>query len=656
MIDFQNVSKRFGTQVVLQNASFRINTGEHAGVVGPNGTGKSTVATIISGECSPDAGSVILPNGASIGFLHQQVSESHASTPLLMFAEGGVPALHRIETEINAIEAALPTADEAARTRMLATLGELQSAFEHAGGYNLRHLTEAALSGLGFNESDFTRTIGAFSGGWQMRAALTRALVANPDILLLDEPSNYLDLPAVEWLQRYLREFKGTLLLISHDRYLLNSLTQVTIEVANGNTERYTGNYDHYVQQRVSRYETRMAAQKNQDRKIEKAERFVERFRYKATKSAQVKSRMKMIDRMETVDVPLRIVSRGTIRIPPPARCGQEVVRLEEAGMTYDGQRWVLKDVNLRIERGEKLALVGHNGLGKTTLLRLLAGILPPSSGRRVLGHNVVQGYQSQEFTDTMNPDNTVFETVKSMVPEMREQAVRGLLGGFGFSGDAVDKRVSVLSGGEKVRLAFARLLAKPPNFLLLDEPTTHLDISARETLEDALRGYEGTLCIVSHDVTFVENVATGIIAMRPPGITRYPGNYADYRDRMAANSGPAAAPAVRTAAPVPATAGAAPTDKKELRRQRANERQAANTQVRELKRTLSRAEKQIEIFEAEQARILETMAAPDANLDFAGTNKRLQLIQSEIAEYTRRWEQAAEALGELEVATGESG
>jgi len=306
----------------------------------------------------------------------------------------------------------------------------------------------------------------------------------------------------------------------------------------------------------------------------------------------------------------------------------------------------VLQGIDLRIDRGEKLALVGHNGLGKTTLLRLLAGILPPSSGRRVLGHNVIQGYQSQEFTDTMNPAHTVYETVKSMVPDMREQTVRGLLGGFGFSGDAIEKRVSVLSGGEKVRLAFARLLAKPPNFLLLDEPTTHLDIAARETLEDALRQYEGTLCIVSHDVTFVENVATGIVAMRPPGIVRYPGNYADYRERMAAGTAPAApAPAGRPTAP--ASSAPAP-DKKELRRQRASERQAVNTQIRELKRTVSRAEKQVEIFEAEQARILESMAAPDSSIDFAETNKRLQLIQSEIAEYTRRWEQAAETLDKL--------
>jgi len=651
MIDFQNVSKRFGTQVVLQDASFRINTGEHAGVVGPNGTGKSTVASIIAGESSPDGGNVILPTGGSIGFLHQQVSEAHSSTPLLMFAEGGVPALKSIEAEIYRIEAALASASDQERQALLTRLGDLQSAFEHAGGYDLRHRTEAALSGLGFPERDLSRRVGEFSGGWQMRAALTRALVANPDILLLDEPSNYLDLPAVEWLQRYLRDYKGTLVLISHDRYLLNTLTTVTIEVANGRTERYAGNYDHYVQERTSRYETRMAAQKNHDKKVEKAERFVERFRYKATKSAQVKSRIKMIERMDTVDVPLRITSRGTIKIPPPSRCGQEVVRLEGAGLTYDNQRWILKDVNLRIERGEKVALVGHNGLGKTTLLRMLSGILQPSEGKRVLGHNVIQGYQSQEFTDTMDPDRTVFDTVKSVAPELREQELRGLLGGFGFSGDAIEKRVSVLSGGEKVRLAFARLLAKPPNFLLLDEPTTHLDISARETLEDALRGYEGTLCLVSHDVTFVENVATGIIAMQPPGINRFPGSYAEYRERMnrpVAAAPAAAAPSSSPSSAAPGQAAPAVADKKELRRLRAVDRQTANEQTRELKRTISRAEKQIDIFEAEQAKIVEAMASPPPNFDFAETNRRLQLIQREIADYTRRWEIASEELEEL--------
>jgi ATP-binding cassette subfamily F protein 3 len=506
MTDFQNVTKRFGTQPVLINASFRINPGEHVGIVGPNGSGKSTVANLISGESLPDSGTISLPNNSAVGYLRQQIAAEHSSLPLLEFAEGGVAKLRQIEHELADIEKKL--AGSADKAGLLKKLGDLQTEFEHLGGYDLRHRTEAALTGLGFRPGDTERTIGEFSGGWQMRAALTRCLVANPDILILDEPSNYLDLPAVEWLQRYLRGFKGTLVLISHDRYLLNTLTRVTIEVANGFAERYAGNYDQYVKERVTRYETRIAAQKNQDRKREKAEKFVERFRAQATKASQVKSRIKMIERMEKVEVPLRIVSRGTIRIPAPSRCGHEVVRLDDAGLSYDGKTMILQDINLRIERGSKIAIVGHNGLGKTTLLRLISGKLAPSAGKRTLGHNVVVGYQSQEFTDTMDPSNTVLETIKSRNRDLREQTIRGLLGGFGFSGNAVEKKVSVLSGGEKVRLAFAALLGNPPNFLLLDEPTTHLDITARETLEEALRQYEGTLCFVSHDVSFVRNIA----------------------------------------------------------------------------------------------------------------------------------------------------
>jgi ATP-binding cassette subfamily F protein 3 len=646
MIDFQNVSKRFGTQDVLIEASFRINPGEHVGIVGPNGSGKSTVAGLIAREISPDGGSITLPNDTSIGYLHQQIAEEHSSTPLLEFSEGGVPALQQLEHKMREIEDQLASEpNNKEQAILLEQLGELQTTFEHEHGYDIRHMAEAALTGLGFRESDFQRPIGEFSGGWQMRAGLTRALVANPDILLLDEPSNYLDLPAVEWLQRYLRGFKGTLLLISHDRYLLNTLTQVTIEVANGFAERYAGNYDQYMSDREKRYESRIAAQKNQERKREKAERFVERFRYQATKASQVKSRVKMLERMDSVDVPLRIVSRGTIRIPTPARCGLEVARLDDVGLTYDGDTWVLRNVNLRIERGEKIALVGHNGMGKTTLLRLLSGKLAPSSGKRVVGHNVVQGYQSQEFTDTMNPTQTVFETVKSIASDMREQTVRGLLGGFGFSGDAVEKQVSVLSGGEKVRLAFARLLVKPPNFLLLDEPTTHLDVAARETLEEALQQYTGTLCFVSHDVAFVEAVATSVIVMRPPGIQRFNGDYAYYRDKEASNSiAGGAAPSSRNVA----SSSDKPLDKKALRKQRAEARKAVAGERRELQKIARRAEQQLETFETEQAKLLEQMASPSDNFDFEDAGRRLKVIQSEMAEYTRRWEEASEQLEAL--------
>jgi len=647
MIDFQNVSKRFGSQHVLIDANFRINPGEHVGIVGPNGSGKSTVAGLISGESSPDAGNISLPNNLSIGYLHQQVSEKHSSSHLIIFAEGGVPALQKIEAEIEKIEEKIGEVPSGEQADLLERMGELQTKFEHHGGYDLRHRTEAALTGLGFTEKDLSRTVGEFSGGWQMRAALTRCLVANPDILILDEPSNYLDLPAVEWLQRYLRAYKGTLVLISHDRYLLNTLTRITIEVANGFAERYAGNYDKYVKDRAARYETRISAQKNQDKKREKAQRFVDRFRSQATKASQVKSRIKMIERMDSVEIPLQIVSRGTIRIPTPTRCGHEVVRLENSGLTYDENTWVLRDINLSINRGDKIALVGHNGMGKTTLLRLLSGKLNPSSGKRILGHNVVQGYQSQEFTDTMDPNYTVLETIKSQNANLRENTIRGLLGGFGFSGDAVDKKVSVLSGGEKVRLSFARLLGNPPNLLLLDEPTTHLDIAARETLEEALKQYEGTLCFVSHDVSFVENIATSIIAMNPPGVKQFNGDYAYYREKIesGARTGEAClAPPQKHSSDQPPI-----LDKKERRRQRADARKIIAAEARELRKTVNRAEKQIDTFETEQAKLVEQLADSEANIDFAETNRRLQLIQKELTEYTRRWEQASEKLEELE-------
>ncbi len=655
MIDFQNVSKRFGGQHVLIDASFRINTGEHVGVVGPNGSGKSTVANMISGESACDAGNITLPNNTSVGYLHQQVSEEHSATSLLVFAEGGTPALKRIEEELDDIQIRIGDTPTDAREDLLNRLGELQTEFEHLGGYDLRHRTEAALTGLGFSVTDFNRPIGEFSGGWQMRGALTRCLVANPNILLLDEPSNYLDLPAVEWLQRYLRNFKGTLVLISHDRYLLNTLTSVTLEIANSRAERYAGNYDRYIQERTTRYEVRMAAQKNQDRKREKAERFVTRFRAQATKASQVKSRVKMIERMDSVDVPRQIVSRGTIRIPQPTRCGHEVMRLEDAGLTYDGKIWILRHVNLRIERGAKIALVGHNGMGKTTLLRMMSGTLAANEGKRVLGHKVIQGYQSQEFADTMDPNLNVMETLKSLSFDISEQAVRSLLGGFGFSGDAVDKKVSVLSGGEKVRLAFARLLIHPPNLLLLDEPTTHLDIAARETLEAALRQYEGTLCFVSHDVSFVENIATSVIAMRPQNIMQFNGDYAYYREKQASGTTASGSGAPSSSTTTSAKAGpggttkAPPIDKKELRRQRAQARQVMTVEIREHRKVIRRAEKQIETFETEQAKLLEQMSIPVPDFDFQDAGRRLKIIQGEIAEYTRRWEVASEQLEALE-------
>jgi ATP-binding cassette subfamily F protein 3 len=409
--------------------------------------------------------------------------------------------------------------------------------------------------------------------------------------------------------------------------------------VANGETTKYTGNYDHYVEARKVGHEQRLAGQKNQQRERERHERFIERFRAKNTKATQVKSRIKMLERMEEITVQRAVTSPGRIRLKNPARCGHEVVRVENMGLTYDTRTWVLKNVELQVHRGDKIAIIGPNGMGKSTLLRVLAGRLSPSEGKRFLGHNVVVGYQSQEFAETMDPDLTVFETLRRHGSSATDQDIRTLLGGFGFSGDAVEKRVSVLSGGEKVRLAFAKLLIDPPNFLILDEPTTHLDIQARESLEKALAEFEGTICLVSHDIEFVRHVATSTIAMKPGGIERYPGGYDYYCEKMAERESRVQKPS----GPSKST-----LDRKAERRERAENVQKRGQQRRELQKKLSATEKHIFELEEEQTALLAQLESASTVVDYAKVNRRLQQIAAELNIATELWEQQAEAVEEI--------
>jgi len=657
VIRFQQVCKQFGAQVILENVNFQVNPGEHIGIVGPNGAGKSTVFNLITGESSPDKGEVTIPPACRFGYVHQQLNAASVTMAVLEYVENAVPELLEIQAEIHTLETALHRAAQpggaaepdssTSQSAQLRRLGELQTRFEHLDGYTIRNRAQQTLAGLGFPPDWSERPFRELSGGWQSRGELARVLLGQPDILLLDEPSNYLDVPAVEWLQQFLSEYKGTLLLISHDRFLLNSLTQATLEIANGLAERYAGNYDTYARDRVRRMDTRLAAQKNQDRKREQIERFIDRFRAKNTKASQVQSRIKQLEKMTEVDVPRKLVSPGRIRLRPPPHCGVEIVRLEQAGLTYNGDQWVLRGLDLSIGRGEKLALVGYNGLGKTTLLRMLAGNLPLSEGKRVPGHKVLIGYQSQDFAETMDPVSTVFGIVKAVASDCSDLEIRTLLGGFGFSGQAVEKPVSVLSGGEKIRLAFARLLVKPPNFLILDEPTTHLDIQAREALEKALQDYQGTLCMVSHDIDFIRSVATGIIAMTPPGVTRYAGGYDDYHRKMTEQQ----AASRRAANQAPSTPDDSTGDttkapsRKDLRRERAQARQAMQVQTRLLKKEVLQLEKQIGIYEAERDKIVQQLAGDPAQLDFAALSKRAKFIQEEIERYTHRWEKTATEL-----------
>jgi ATP-binding cassette subfamily F protein 3 len=646
MIDFRNVSVGFGAQQVLNDVSFRINRGERVGIVGPNGAGKSTIFSLLTDESTQDRGEVSLPRDIRVSHLRQQLKPSSPDINLLEYSENALPSLMENQREIEALEERLGGADEVERDRIVRRLGVLQSEFEHQGGYALSGRAKAALGGLGFKASDFHAPFVSFSGGWQMRAELARALVADPDLLLLDEPTNFLDIPAVEWLQRYLRDYKGTMILISHDRYLLNSLTTVTMEVAGGMVTRYAGNFSKYEEDCRMRHAQLEAARGNQDRRREQIERFVERFRAKNTKSSQVQSRMKMLEKMDEIEIPRVVMRAPRIKVPKPPLCGVEMMRLDQAGVTYDGENWVLRGLELRIERGEKIGLVGLNGMGKTTLLKTIAGRLPLNEGRRVMGHNVVIGYQAQDFAEMMDPVRTVLETVKSASANLSEREVRGVLGGFFFSGDAVDKKIAVLSGGEKMRVAFARLLMNPPNFLLLDEPTTHLDIPSREALENALHDYEGTICFVSHDIEFTRNVATSILAMTPPTVRRFPGGYDYYHEKMEAEGKePGTGGRVQGSGEDSEDAGG---DRKALRRERAEKRQELSRIRRPLEIRIKAAEKKITELELEQDRLSGELMKPAPGTDYAVLNRRLHEIQATLAETVEKWEKASRELETL--------
>ena len=645
MIDFKNVFKSYGARDIFNDASFRVEKGERAGVVGPNGSGKSTLFAMICGELSADKGEITVPQKARIGLLHQQLDFFRAEEPLISYvaaASGELPKLQERMRELETLLAQGRTADRS-QNEILKELGHLQTTFEHLGGYEIRHRAAAALAGLGFREEDLERPMGDFSGGWQMRACMARTLLGEPDILLLDEPSNYLDIPAVEWLQRRLKLFEGTLMLISHDRFLLNSLTDVTLEVNNGKITRYPGNYQYYIREREERRRHAEAAASNIERRKEQLERNIDRFRSKATKASQVQSWIKMLDRIEDVDVPDDLHFKGTIRIPPPPHSGVETVRLEGVSHAYELGKTILSEVNLRIERGEKVGIIGYNGAGKTTLLKILAGRLEPSEGIRVPGHKVIVGYQAQEFAELLPPEMSVYDVVKqAAAPDVTGQRVREIVGAFGFSGDDAGKLCKVLSGGEKIRLCFARIFVNPPNFLVLDEPTTHLDIAAREALQQSLHDYQGTVCMVSHDVEFLRGAANVILEVRDHHVTRYPGTYDYYRERIQLLSQKTEE---KQGASATSSVPVSSDSQKERRKERAARRAELSRDKKRLERSVADLEKTIEEAEAEKSEIIARLSAPSEGTDFAALQKNLSLLERKIEEASARWETDAEAL-----------
>lgn len=653
MLDFRNISVHYGHQNVLTDVTFRVNGGERIGVVGPNGSGKSTLFKIVLGELSTDHGELIVEGSPTIGSTRQHPEPEFPEETLLQYAVRGVPGFCDLETKMKDLERRMDAGED-----VFEEYGEVQTAFEHMGGYDLETRVKVALGGLGFSVEEFGKPFKSFSGGWRMRAELSRVLASSPDLLLLDEPSNYLDLPAVDWLQKYLKQYQGTLMLISHDRYLLRTLANIIVEVDAETVTRYEGNLDWYLREREVRYQHLKAAKENQDRHREQLQRFVDRFRAQATKAAQAQSRQKLIDKIDEARIvlPKRYSQSGRLRLAEPPSSGIEMFRCENMCFSYDGAKDVLHDVSFSVTRGDKVALIGYNGLGKTTLMRLVAGTRKPTGGKAVIGHNVVPGYLSQEFAETIPPDLTVYRNAKNAIPPgMNEKTFRNQLGAFGFDENDVEKPAGVLSGGEKIRLAFLRLFLQAPNFLLLDEPTTHLDLDGRRLLQDALRDYSGTILLVSHDIDFVRAVATSVLEITREGVRSFPGGYDYYCEKKEAlgaygqkETAKAGGTSTSSADGQPAD-GASAVSKREQRQQRAAERAKSAPRVKELKRRVALAESKIDELQKSLDVASEELFNPKPTTNFEELNRTVRTLQFEIDRYTADWEEAATELEGLQ-------
>jgi ATP-binding cassette, subfamily F, member 3 len=539
MIGVDAVSKSYGGQELLRDCTWRIGRGEHIGLVGPNGAGKTTICRILASLEEPDQGRVHRDTGVTVGYLPQEVTTGEDRT-VLAEALSGFDEVWRLESELEMIAARMvgPAADP----ELIETYGDIQHRFEALGGYRLEAEAKIILGGLGFGPDAVHRPLAEYSGGWRMRAALARLLLLRPDLLLLDEPTNHLDLESLQWLENFLAAYEGSVVIVSHDRYFLNRMVTAIADLGGGGVTLYHGDYDHFLVEREARQALLEAQARNQAKRVAEIERFIERFRYKASKARQVQSRVKMLDRMDRIETEAA-ARRIHFSFPQPPRTGRMIGRLVGVHKAY-GDNVVYSGVDFLVERGDRVALVGVNGAGKSTLLKMLAGTLSFDAGERVLGAHVEVQYYAQHQLDALDPTRTVLEELEQVAPEAPITRLRTILGSFLFSGDAVEKKVSVLSGGEKARLALAKMLARPAALLCMDEPTNHLDLASKEVLEEGLSGFTGTIVFISHDRYFINRIATQVVEVDRGHLTTYLGSYDDYLARKAAGADQSAADA----------------------------------------------------------------------------------------------------------------
>jgi ATP-binding cassette subfamily F protein 3 len=653
MLSLNDLNLQYGSKHIFRNVSVQIHTGDRVGLAGVNGAGKSTLLKIMCGQQEVDPGIVNRASWFSVAYLPQEVSIELGSRSLFVEAESAFDEVLAQQEELDRVseELALLDADSPEIEPLLTRQGELQHLLEGSDVFRIRPQVERVLFGLGFSAEDLDREVKSFSGGWIMRLLLAKLLLKRPSLLLLDEPTNHLDLDSLTWLEDFLLGYQGSMVIISHDRSFLDRVTSITWELSLGKLSVFRGNYSHYLVEKAQRLELERAAYDNQQALIRQSERFITRFRAKSTKAKQVQSRVKQLEKLERLELS---ETDRTIHFsfPPAAPSGRDVLHLEQVCKSYHTIK-VFDGVNLSLQRGDKLAVVGVNGAGKTTLMKIIAGIEPAEGGIK-LGHNVILSYFGQHQAQELPGELSILDTVYHTAVDMTITQVRSLLGAFLFTGDEVEKQVRVLSGGEKSRVALAKMLVRPANLMLLDEPTNHLDMSSQEILQEAMAQYEGTIIVVSHNRFFVNSFVNKVLEIKNGKATIHEGNIDEYlerRRRMEART--------ETVPAVPAahlTKGAVhedtAVDKKTQRKQRAQERQVLNRKLGPWKKKNEEAEREIEKQESRKAELEALMADPELYADqerWSAVSREYTQVERHLQRAYQHWEEAQQAIEAIE-------
>lgn len=654
MLQLDNITLSLGSRDLLDGINCIINPGDRVGLVGPNGAGKSTLLKIIMGLQELDGGHVSLSNSETLGYLPQDGVAPDYSLTVTEEVETAFKELFEMEEEVNRLSEQFSVIDHESEQyeKLLEKYGELQTQLEASGIYSLRSQVEKVLMGLGFKETDFTRSTSEFSGGWLMRIALAKLLLRKPTYLLLDEPTNHLDIESLQWIENFLKNYEGGVVVVSHDRAFLDTMTNRTLAIRRGSIHDYSGNYTFYETKWAEERELLINAKKNQAKALKETEEFVDRFRYKASKARQVQSRVKQLEKIDRIEVEDELAT-VSFSFPPPERSGQVVMQLENITKQY-GSNVVFEGIDYEIEKGDKIAVVGPNGAGKSTIIRILSGAEPIQAGDRNEGYNVTTSYFAQHQADELDLNSDPLGVMLQAGSKEKESRLRSILGSFLFTGDDVFKKVKVLSGGEKSRLALAKMLLSPANFLIFDEPTNHLDMSSNHILQQALQQYEGTCMIVSHDRAFLDPIVNKVLEIQPGRIKTYLGNVSYFLDKKKEETELASVPLKKTKSKkvVKETVQESNVSRKEAKRLEAQKRNELNKRIRPLKQKLEKVESDIEKKETRKAEIETLMAESDFYED-ADRVKEMTLeyesLKNDITNLMFNWEEFSSQIEDVD-------